>query len=49
MRVFVATTERQARPGTGFAFREKDKNSIFIREPGPANVVDTFQGEGLES
>ena len=49
MRVSGAATERQARPGTGFAFREKEKKSVFIREPGSANVVDTFQGEGLES
>jgi len=49
MRVSVATTERQARPGTGFAFREKEEKSVFIKEPGPAHEADTFKGEGSRS
>jgi hypothetical protein len=49
MRVSLTTIERQVRPGTGFALKEIEEKSAFIKEPGSADAVDTFQGEGLES
>jgi hypothetical protein len=49
MRVSVVTTEGQAKPGTGFALREKEGKREFIKEPGPAHGIGIFTGEGLES
>ncbi|MGB2770290.1 MAG: hypothetical protein WBC88_11245 [Candidatus Zixiibacteriota bacterium] len=49
MRDFGGTLESRLKPGTGFAFKETEEKSAFIKEPGSADVVDTFTGEGLES
>jgi hypothetical protein len=49
MKVSVEMTERQARPGTGFALRGKVDEIVFVKEPGSADDVGTFKGEGLES
>jgi hypothetical protein len=46
MRDFGGTLESRLKPGTGFAFTEKEDKSVFIREPGPAEGVGTFKGEG---
>jgi hypothetical protein len=49
MRVSVEMTERQARPGTGFALRGEVGKSIFVKEPGSVDDAGTFKGEGLDS
>lgn len=46
MRVSLRAVERQSKPGTGFAFEEKEEKSLFMKEPRLAEGVGTFKGEG---
>ena len=46
MRDFGGTLESRLKPGTGFAFKETEEKSAVIKEPRPAERVDTFKGEG---
>lgn len=49
MRDFGGTLESRLKPGTGFAFMEKEESSMFTKEPRSAERVDTFKGEGSRS
>lgn len=46
MRDFGGTLESRLKPGTGFAFMEKEKKSLFMKEPRRTEGVSTFKGEG---
>ncbi len=46
MRDFSGTPESRLKPGTGFAFTEKEEKSLFMKESGRTEGVGTFKGEG---
>jgi hypothetical protein len=49
MKDFCGTLESRIKPGTGFAFTEIEEKSLFMKEPGRAEGVKTFNQKGSRS